>query len=204
MKASGTLNLVSRTFSEVLIQYSLKNTDVPVESFGILAEEVPGMDGVKYTNLFNVGYNSSKKKYTISPATNVTIKPGTYYIPVILELTNNVVICTTVKVVTEVKIPGGIKSVSLQLKKTSNYSMFWIGSMIPKSYFYTVKSVEVIDPKNNFELTDSNVFPFFVEIQAKDSTIKKGKYTVTIKMYLEGDDYNTKPITKNITINVKE
>ena len=204
VKASGKLNLVSRTFSEVLIQYSLKNTDVPVESFGILAEEVPGMDGVKYTNLFNVGYNSSKKKYTISPATNVTIKPGTYYIPVILELTNNVVIRTTVKVVTEVKIPGGIKSVSLQLKKTSNYSMFWIGSMIPKSYFYTVKSVEVIDPKNNFELTDSNVFPFFVEIQAKDSTIKKGKYTVTIKMYLEGDDYNTKPITKNITINVKE
>ena len=204
VKSSGKLNLVSRVFSEVLIQYSLKNTDVPVESFGILAEEVPGMDGVKYTNLFNVGYNSSKKKYTISPATNVTIKPGTYYIPVILELTNNVVICTTVKVVTEVKIPGGIKSVSLQLKKTSNYSMFWIGSMIPKSYFYTVKSVEVIDPKNNFELIDSVGFPFFVEIQAKDSTIKKGKYTVTIKMYLEGDDYNTKPITKNITINVKE
>lgn len=204
VKSSGKLNLVSRVFSEVLIQYSLKNTDVPVESFGILAEEVPGMDGVKYTDLFNVGYNYSKKKNTIYPASNVTINPGTYYIPVVLELTNNVVIRATVKVVTEVKIPSGIKSVSLNLKKTSNFSLFWLSSMIPKSYLYTVKSVELIDPKNNFELNYTDGFPFYVIIQAKDSTIKKGKYTVTIKMYLKGDDYNTKPITKNITINVME
>ena len=195
---SGSLNLVSRSYSDVLLKGKVANTSALITGYEVSNETfvADDLNEYSYNDLFVTGYGSYR---FIRAREGVYIKAGTYNVPIYVKLNNNVKVKTYIKLTCSVKKPANKGTSTVTIKKSNSvWTYLYEKDLCPAQCH--VKQIEVLSGGDKFEVTSS----YSLNIKLLDKAIKKGTYTIKIKYYLKGDDNNTKALTKTIKVKVIE
>lgn len=195
---SGSINLVSRSYSYVPVKSKVSNTSAYITGYEIANDTfvADDLNEYSYSDLFVAAYGSYRY---IKAKENVYIKAGTYNVPVYVKFNNSVKVKTYIKLTCSVKKPANKGTSTVTIKKANSlWAYLYEKDLCPAQCH--VKQIEVLSGGDKFKVTGS----YSLNIELLDKAQKKGTYTIKIKYYLKGDDNNTKALTKTIKVKVIE
>lgn len=204
-KTAGAINLVDRDNSMVKITPTIKNTKATIVDMFVDYEYIEDDwddDENEFWEEFYIDYDENQNAYFLKADWDAYIEKGIYELPITVELYDGVYLTEFVKIKTDIKLPKMSKLPKLEMKKNfiDDYIEIDFDDYIPDSY--DIDYVEVLSvTKDAFDIYtyDSQMF-----IDMDDYSIKKGKYTVKVRLYFYGDDFGEKTVVQSIPITVSK